>query len=248
LTDETRQEKIARIKEITRSPEFLEKRRAHFESGEHARHALERSDGLGPEIEWMGVDGDAWMFWSPVSAESLMVGDYTIDCIVDHRLRPIEAFEGGTPTEEARPVVRRITRIERSDGEPLGAEEIRLDLNMVAIEAVVRNSHHVYFRVPADGRSVYIASNTEPWRAAAQAVRLAAYWYGPRMKWSSAITEEMVRHWCHIVDHGCGTAADLADALGTTARRVQTRLSELRKQGRDIPKGKSGRRRRKDDD
>lgn len=243
---ETPKERLARtafVKSITGTPEFQEMRRAANETIER-RHSKDPSSGL----LWLGVDGDAWIFGSPISSQGLTIGDYTIDCIVEHRLRPIEAFEGGMPTEEARPVVCRITRLERTDGEPIGANEISLDLNMIAIDAVASSSHNVMVRHGTVGRWVYVLANSEDWRAAAQAVRLAAYWYGGRMKWTPAMNEQLVRHWSHLVEHGCGTATDLADSFGTTTRRVQTQLHELRRQGWVVPRGRPGRRARKDDD
>lgn len=243
-TPEDRLARTALIKSITRTPEFQARRREENERIERLR----RESDPNPGLSWMGVEGDAWMFWSPISVQGLTVGDYTIDCTVEHRLRPIEAFEGGLPTEEARPIVRRITRLERIDGKPLGAGEISINLSTVAVDVVVASSTNVMVRRGTIERWVYVLANAEDWRAAAQAVRLAAYWYGGRMKWTPAMNDQLVRHWSHLVEHGCGTATDLADSFGTTARRVQTQLHELRRQGWDVPRGRPGRRVRKDDD
>lgn len=183
----------------------------------------------------------AWFLESPIGITDYEMGAHVLDFVVVHNLRADEE-----PTDADLPRVDRITRLDRADGQPIGVDPvIPIDLNRLAVDAVARSaSVLVRVRVESPGAPsgwMYEPASESNWREVADAIRLALYRYGGRMRWTPDVDKQLITHWRHICEHGCGTARDLALALGTTAPRIHTRLHELRKLGVDLPKGKPGR-------
>ena len=174
-----------------------------------------------------------WYLESPVKVTNLCAGEYILDVEVTHGIGDWDL------TESDRPVVSRLIRIERADGEPFTGE-LRLNMRAIAIDAVVKYAYRA-LRVRRD--AVWIGTTSgDDWRKAASVVRFAASGFG-RTRWTPEIDRWLIDSWRHLFESGSGTLADLAAELGVPPHRVSVHRADLRKtHGEDVvPKGSPGR-------
>jgi hypothetical protein len=172
--------------------------------------------------------GAAWLLLSPIHATGLEAEPYLADVEVAHRLRSDTV---GDPV--AAPVVRAVTGILRADGAPLGSGSVTLDLESLAVDAVIQATRArpplVYVAREGGG---YSAGIGERWEVTAGVIRSAVGTYR-RFRW----TPERTRF---LLAHPERNASEIGEALGIPPVRVRAKRSELRKRD-DVPLGKGGR-------
>lgn len=188
------------------------------------------------------IDQRDWWLITPIEVKDRIEGELILDYSVIHSLGSDEPLDADLPR------VKRISRVERTDGQPVGLERhIELDLLKLAVDAVIEASAdplNFLFRQTFDPNEPTVygpASSVEQWRKAARVIRFATLRYGPRMKWTPIAEQRLIEMWTEIAETGTANATDLADALGTTPERLHAKLSALRKQGVELPEAKPGR-------
>lgn len=163
---------------------------------------------------------------SPTTA-TVIVGKVSVTATIEH------GVDAADRSEHDRPRVCRILEIKRIDGQAFEAP-LTVDMQRLAADVAIAAASSMQ------------SDDPHAWRYVADVVRFAAGFFGSG--WTPTSEEWLLKTWRHLVEHGCDTAQDLADALGVDAVSIRAKISELRSSlGVDlVPLGRSGRRKSAD--